>query len=224
MTDAERAVLERRRSAPTGMERSTAAALLDHDRERTLVALTEEEATLSRDLARSLPPDPDRFGFSPCDFASLAAYRVLTHPPLERDLASLAIAFRPPFATTMYTGCAPLQREVALALLSFLGGDDPGAAKRLARVRPQVLPLPDSILVRSLSHIVVGRVGELPALFQEVGPEYEAAMARGLWRTDPEAFLHVRLLAALQAGRERGLLDLAALPDTIPYVPLWLIR
>jgi hypothetical protein len=63
----------------------------------------------------------------------------------------------------------------------------------------------------------VGRV------LTRLGPEYTAAMGRGLWRSDPDAFVHVRVLAALKVGAERGCVDLSELPDTLPYVPLWFL-
>ena len=48
-------------------------------------------------------------------------------------------------------------------------------------------------------------------------------MNRGLWRSDAYAFLHIRLLAALRRASERGLVDLAELPDEIPYAPVWFV-
>ncbi|RKH53103.1 hypothetical protein D7X55_00315 [Corallococcus sp. AB049A] len=223
LTDAERAVLERRRTGPEGLSRAAAAMLLDRAPDEARRQLIAEEEVFSRDLARALPPDPQRFGFSPCDFAMLASVRVLCRTREARELAPLRMAFEPPFSTTHYTGCGPVEREPALMLLAFLAEDEPRAARHLVRIRHKALPLLDSFLTQTLSLMIRGRGQEVPALFKQLEPQYVAAMAQGLWRTDPEAFLHVRLLAALQVGQERGLIDLASLPDAIPYVPLGLL-
>lgn len=223
LSDAERTALERRRSGHAGLARAATVLLLDHDLDEALRQLVVEEKTCSQDLARSLPPDPRHFGFSPCDFAMLASLRVLGRAREARELAPLMIAFEPPFSTTNYTGCSPLEREEGEQRQRGLAEDEPRAARQLVRVRYKQLPLLDSFFAQTLSLMLRGRGSEVPALFEQFKPQYEAEMAQGLWRTDPYAFLHVRLLAALKVGQEHGLVDLATLPETLRYVPLGLL-
>jgi hypothetical protein len=222
LTQAERAALERSRASATGIAPAATAVLIDHDLDGAVRLLAATEQTYRAHLARSLRPDPEpgEFGFAPSDFAVLASLHVLCRPRHSRELSSLRIAFEPPFTTAAYAGTTPVEREAALALLAFLEGSDTVAARHLLRVRDQELPLLDAVVVQVISLLVRGRGVEIPDLLDHLAPRYAEAMALGLWRVDPDAFLHVRLLATLKGGHELERLDLDTLPDTVPYVPL----
>jgi hypothetical protein len=222
MTEAERVVLERRRHGPPGVARASAALLLDRDVAEARQQLAAEEATLRGDLAKGLPLQPGRAGFSPCGIASLAACHTLVSRSADRNLEDLQVAFDPALAGVRWSGCGPRAVAAALALIAWLSGDEPLTARYLVGCRPEGIL--DGLLVRTMSLLVRDRGAEIGALLEHFGPEYEKAMARGLWRSDPDAFLHVRLLASLQVGAERGRVDLEALPDRIPYVPLWFLN
>ena len=222
LTDAEIVVLERRLRGPAGMARAAVALLLDHNAEMARTELLAEEATLRRYFRRALPPQPGRFGFSPCDIATLAACDVLGHAPADRKLGELTIAFDPTVATVAWSGCGPRAVDPALALIAWLLGDEALSARHLVHCRPEGIL--DRLLTQVVSLLVRDRGDEVGGVLTGLGPEYAAAMGRGLWRSDPEAFLHVRLLAALQVGAERGCMDISTLPDTIPYAPIWFLN
>ncbi|MCP3986251.1 MAG: hypothetical protein GY723_17875 [bacterium] len=221
MDDAMRQVLRRRSAGKEGMARASAALLLDRDAASAAHNLAAEELQMRGDLARAYPITPGRFGYSACGFADLAACRVLCTQPAERTLEDLHGAFDPAVAGTRWKDCGPRQLDPALALIAFLLDDEPLAARHLVRCRPESMM--DGFLVRSLSLLVRGRTAELPAVFAHFAPLYEQAMTHGLWRSDSHAFLHIRLLAALQRARERDLVDLSTLPDNIPYAPVWFV-
>lgn len=222
ITEAERQALENCRTGPAGVDRAAIAILLDHDAEAARAELVAEEAALRRHFKETLPPQIKRFGFSPCGMAALAACDVLVHSPANQKLRELAIAFDPAVKNVAWNGCKPGAIDLALALIAWLSADDALCTRHLVRCRPESIT--DRLLAEVISLLVRDRGHEVGAVLARLAGEYVAAMAQGLWRIDPDAFLHVRLLAALCVGAERGCLELAALPDVIPYVPIWFIN
>lgn len=221
LSDEEKVVLERCRVGPAGLARAAASLLLDRDAAHAQIDLLVEEETLRSDFHRTMPPEPHRFGFSPCDVAMLASIDVLAHAPADRKLEELTIAFDPAVTNVTWTGCDPHEVDPALALVSWLIGDEALAARYLVRSRPAAIL--DRLLTEVISVLVRDRGNEVNEVLTRLGPDYRAAMEEGLWRFDPYAFLHVRLLATLRVAAERNRLDLTTLSDSIPYVPIWFV-
>lgn len=214
MTGAEREVLERDRTSPDALSRAMAALLLDGDHAAARAHLAEATTQLRRYLARSQLPGAA--GYSPCGIATIAACHVLSAAPAERTFDDLRITFEPAVTSIRWRGCGPRAVPVANGLVAFLMADAALASRSLERAWPEGVL--DELVARTIKAMLVP--GDVGAILTELAPRYRAAMAKGLWRDEPDAFLHVRLLAALLVGAERGLVDLAALPDDIPYAPV----
>jgi hypothetical protein len=216
MTGAEAIALENLRRSKDPLSRAMALIVADRDFPAGHAALIEHVERQTRYLAQSQLPGHG--GWSPCGFAELGAERVLAAPPAQRRLDELAIAFEPALSATRWKGCNPRNVRAALATLAWLSNDEPRAAHHVARCNPDGIV--DEITKAVISLLLRGRASEVPAAFSALAPRYVEAMAQGLWRTDPNAFLPVTLLASLLVGVERGLLELTALPDVLPYAPL----
>jgi hypothetical protein len=216
MTPDERQVLERQRGSLTALSRAETLLLLDRDYARARADLAEDTAEERGYLARSM--QPGRAGYSPCGIALIAARHVLSSVPAERDFEDLEVAFDPAMTSIRWKGCSPPAVTVAHAVTAWLIGDDSRAARHANRCWPNGIM--DELLARTLLLLVSKRGGEVGAVLEELAPRYQAAMATKLWLQDPYAFVHVRLLASLLVAAERGVVDLAALPDVIPYAPL----
>jgi hypothetical protein len=221
LTAAELEVLERRRTSPYGIDRASVALLVDRDATQGQAGICAIEADQRSKFERLMPPQPGRFVYAPCDIVTLAAYDVLCHPPPARRLEPFKLADEPQTAGARWDGCDRGQIELALALLAWFTGDEVSCARRLIRCRPRAVL--DLIVTDVTTRLVTDRIGEIGDVLTRRGSEYSAAMAGGLWKEDPDGFLHVRLLAALKVAAERGRVDLKQLPDTIPYVPLWFL-
>jgi len=222
LTAAEQTAVEQLRKSEAGMGRAIVALLLDRDGERARAELCTQEERSRRYFERALPPVPGRFGFSPCDGAILAACDVLCHAPVDRRLKPLALVFDPAVTNADWSGCPPSAVDPALALVAWIMDDMSRCGRHLIRSRPEGIV--DRVLTEVTSLLFRNRGSDVGGALARLGPEYAAAMADGLWRSDPYAFVHVSVLAALEIGVERGLLDLSQLADTVPYVPLWFLR
>jgi hypothetical protein len=225
LSEAEISVLDRRREGPAGLAAAAVALLVDRDATTALANLRTEAATLRGYFDRARPqdpPDPQRFGFSPCDGALLAACDILGNHPPERRLEPLATLFLPPTAEVEWSGCCERAIDPALALIAWGLNDAVRCGRHLVRSRPD--DVLDEMLTKVISLQFRNRGSEVSAELEKFAGPYATAMAAGLWRNDPYAFVHVRLLAALKVGAERGCINISDLPDTLPYVPVWFLR
>ena len=214
-------VLERLRDSPPGIDKATVALLVDSDLAQARQELQAEDLRQRRHFERLVPLRPGRFGYSACDAVALASYDVLCHALAERRLESLNVVLDPPIADVFGSGCNHQERPVALAVLAWLLGDELRCARLLIPCRPSAIL--DLIVKEVTAALVQQRYHAVGEVLARRGPEYVEAMARGLWKKEPDGFLHVRLLAVLKTAAERGYLDLRQLPDNIPYVPLWFL-
>jgi hypothetical protein len=217
-------ILERRRRSSSGLSRASAALLLDKDAGAAADHLLAEAAVLRGYLEASLPAGPAGARLSACEALISAACEVLARAPAERDLQVYLAALGPPWSDNVFEGCAAGPREVALAALAFLLDDEPVSARHLTHRRRGAESAADSLLAEVVSLLVRRRGAEVPDALARLAPEYERAMQRGLWRTQPARFLFVELLAVLRVASERGSLDLASLPDVLRYAPVWFLR
>lgn len=221
LTAQEIRALENLRMGPPGLGRAMAALLIDRDGVAARREICAEETGQRRHFRQAVPPQPGRFGYSACGIADLAACDVLCHRPEERRLQELAIAFAPEIAGTAWNDCGPAEVEVALALLAWLSRDEARCARHLLRCHPRGVR--DVLLTEVMSLLVRGRGSQIGGVLQRRGPEYRSAMAQDLWRTDPGAFVHFRLLAVLKVGAEQGQVNLRDLSDAVAYLPLWFL-
>jgi len=170
-----------------------------------LQQLRIEERKLSHYLVQSLPNDTHPVPIGAPALANLASCRVLCLTPAERKLDQL------PRAVADSDGAA--------ACLAFLCNAADTAALTTRGLDGRQRGPSDLLLLGTLQRLMDRDGAGIAALFRELGPAYEAAVAERPWLCEPGQLFHIRLLATLVVASERGLVDLAELP-AIPYVPI----
>jgi hypothetical protein len=192
-----------------------AELLLGTDGAKAKSLLRTEAGNLKNRYRPILEKGPRQRGCSPVDALRLASCDVLANEPVARDLKLAATGFTSDSAAHYWMGVSKQQSNTALAAIFWLANDIAECSRCLIRAHPD--DLLDEILVAVLKAILLRNGEGTIRLLLEYAEKYEDEG----WSQSVAGLVHLPLLAVLQGGVERGILNATDLPGNLSSLPLW---